>query len=730
MRGWIIDCYPDYGTDTMVLWVRGTDRAERMVFDYRPDIYVWAPREELRSIPGKLERIGLTDSSMERRRLWLGERERDVVRIGVPRYSQIRDLALTLDRWGGHHRYRLFNVDLRLEQRFLLEKGIFPMGLTDMDSMRTLDSPWRHDYPLPQFREALLDIEVRAENGIPTFDDPMERVRVNDATLEGPEDGILEDLGRLIGDMDPDIVYTDRGDDFYMRYLAKRAQGHGIELDLGREEGVRTSKGKSYFTYGRIMYKPPAYKLRGRIHIDRGQSFMYAEADGMYGLIDLSRLSLIPVQDLSRLSPGSTISAMQVNEAMRTGHLIMWKKNVPEGFKTVRELMMCDRGGFIHDPAVGVHDSVTELDFCSLYPNIMVKYNISPETLNCECCPRSTIRVPRIGYHFCERRRGLVPRVIEPVIRRRIACKRLARESPRDRDIYTQRAKILKWILVTCFGYTGYRNARFGRIECYESITAYGREMILRSSEIAERRGFRVLHGIVDSLWLSGDGDVEMFRQEIEEEFDIPLELEGHYRWVVFLPCITTGVGALNRYYGLFDSGELKTRGIAVRKRDTPSLIKEAQQEMLDELSRASSSKEFKDRIPGVLDIMASRAGELLDGTVPLNKLIMTRRVSKRLEDYRQFNDSVAALMQMEERGFEVPPGKVVRFMIRDSSSRDFRNRVKVDRFIRGDEGYDAQSYIDLLIRGTAELLSPLGWDFDSLRGLIDRECQPTRGRR
>jgi len=562
------------------------------------------------------------------------------------------------------------------------------------------------------------------------FDDPMERVRVNDATLEGPEDDILEDLGRLIGDMDPDIVYTGRGDDFYMHYLARRAQDHGIELDLGREDGARTSKGKSYFTYGRIMYRPPAYKLRGRMHIDREQSFMYAEADGMYGLIDLSRLSLIPVQDLSRLSPGSAISAMQVNEAMRTGHLVMWKKNVPEGFKTARELMMCDRGGFIHDPAVGVHDSVTELDFCSLYPNIMVKYNISPETLNCECCPRSTIRVPGIGYHFCEQRRGLVPRVIELVIRRRIACKRLARESPRDRDIYTQRAKVLKWILVTCFGYTGYRNARFGRIECHESITAYGREMILRSSEIAERRGFRVLHGIVDSLWLSGDGDVEMFRQEIEEEFDIPLELEGHYRWVVFLPCVTTGVGALNRYYGLFDSGELKTRGIAVRKRDTPSLIKEAQQEMLDELSHASSSEEFKDRIPGVLDIMESRAGELLDGTVPLNKLIMTRRVSKRLEDYRQFNDSVAALMQMEERGFEVPPGKVVRFMIRDSSTRDFRSRVRVDRFIRGDEGYDAQSYIDLLIRGTAELLSPLGWDFDSLRGLIDRGYQPTRGRR
>ncbi|HUV24049.1 MAG TPA: DNA polymerase domain-containing protein [Methanomassiliicoccales archaeon] len=729
MRGWIIDCHPDYGLNSMVMWVRTAERAERLVHDYRPDIYVWAPAGEMQSLPGRLEMIGFPDTSIERRRLWLGEREREALRVGVPRYSDVQDLARTIDSWGHYGRYRLFNVDLRLEQRFLLEKGLFPLALTDMDNLRALDSPWRHDYPLPQFREALLDIAVRAENGIPTFDDRLESVTVNDIELNGPEDHILEELNRVIAELDPDIVYTGRGDDFYMHYLARRAEEYGMGVELGRGAGARMSKGKSYFTYGRILYKPPAYKLRGRIHIDREQSFMYVEAGGMYGLIDLSRMSLIPVQDLSRLSPGSAISAMQVNEALRTGHLILWKKNIPEEFKTARELLVCDRGGFIHNPVVGIHDSVTELDFCSLYPNIMVRYNISPETLMCDCCPQSSIRVPEIGYHFCERERGLIPRVIEPVIRRRIACKRLAREAPRHNDIYAQRAKVLKWILVTCFGYTGYRNARFGRIECHESITAYGREILLRSSEIAERRGFRVLHGIVDSLWLSGEGDCESFCEEINREFDIPLEVEGHYSWIVFLPCVTTGIGALNRYYGLFDDGELKTRGIAVRKRDTPPLIKDVQHEMLHELSKASCSSEFQDRIAGVLDLLCLHAGKLLDGSVPLEKLILTKRVSRRIEDYRQFNDSVAALMQLRERGFEVPPGKVVRFIICDSTTKDFRRRVKVDHFVRGDEEYDARSYIDLVVRATAELISPFGWDFDSLRGLIDpgQETNPRR---
>ena len=38
---------------------------------------------------------------------------------------------------------------------------------------------------------------------------------------------------------------------------------------------------------------------------------------------------------------------------------------------------------------------------------------------------------------------------------------------------------ILKWLLVTSFGYMGFNKARFGRIECHESITAYGREAML-----------------------------------------------------------------------------------------------------------------------------------------------------------------------------------------------------------------------------------------------------------
>ena len=65
---------------------------------------------------------------------------------------------------------------------------------------------------------------------------------------------------------------------------------------------------------------------------------------------------------------------------------------------------------------------------------------------------------------------------------------------------------MLKWLLVCCFGYTGYKNARFGKIEAHEAINALAREKLLVAKEAAEQRGFRVLHALVDSIYVQKSG--------------------------------------------------------------------------------------------------------------------------------------------------------------------------------------------------------------------------------
>ncbi|MEM0449025.1 MAG: DNA polymerase domain-containing protein [Methanomassiliicoccales archaeon] len=720
MRGWILDCYPDHEHDCIVIWLKTASGVEKLIDrHFRPSFYVRSCCEGLRKVEEGLRMLGVEDLEMEMRTTLMDPRPRPSLRVTVDEYRQLEQLVRLVDMWGHYHEHELYNVDLRFDQRYYLEKGIFPMGLVEVGTeYRMLDAQESLHYPIPPLSAVQIGVRIQAARGIPTHEDPLLSVRVNEDVLDGPEDDILERLLEMIESMDPDIIYTDGGDDFYLDYLAERARRSGLErFDLGRDKGLRLSKGKSYFTYGRIVYKPPAHKLKGRIHLDSGGSVTYARS-GIYGLIDISRLSLISIQELARLSPGTAISAMQINQAVRDGHLVLWKKNLPEDFKTAGQLLRCDRGGFIHEPEVGIHSNVAEVDFVSLYPSIIVRHNISPETLMCTCCPESSKIVPGLGYRTCLSRTGLLPRVLAPVINRRLALKRLVKTLPHglEREAMEERISLLKWILVTCFGYTGYRNARFGRIECHESINAYGREILLRTTEMAEERGLRVLHGIVDSLWLKGEGDVETFCQEVSNEIGIPLQLDGVFKWIVFLPRVRDEIGALNRYYGLFQDGELKLRGVFLRRSDTVELARDLQQGMLQVFRKAEDAQQFLQLIPQALEVLDAHLDRVRSGDAPLEKLVVRHRVAKELEEYSQLNDSYAALRQMQEMGFRVPPGRSVEYVILDGSSRDVWERVRAAPFLRGDERYDALEYEEMLLRAAADLLLPFGWDLEALR--------------
>jgi hypothetical protein len=49
------------------------------------------------------------------------------------------------------------------------------------------------------------------------------------------------------------------------------------------------------------------------------------------------------MQELSRLSPGSAVTALQVNQVLHDGVLVPWKRNLAEYWKTVEELLIADR---------------------------------------------------------------------------------------------------------------------------------------------------------------------------------------------------------------------------------------------------------------------------------------------------------------------------------------------------------------------------------------------------
>jgi DNA polymerase elongation subunit (family B) len=706
----------------MVLWL-WNERGARRIEDARflPTFFLHASPAELPEIRRRTEILdGVREVREVSRRIALEDDDSKPVLEIVPRhYRDIRELAHIFDSNGGYVDHRLFNVDLRFSQRYAMDHGLFPMGL-----MRYANGTWRAeeehfalDYPLPPLRRALLDLRVDNPAGIPRFQDRLLGARIDDVEIDGSEESILKSIDEVVRSKDPDILMTDGGDAFVMPYLARKAAELGVTMQLGRDpDKFAERKGKSYFTYGKIVFKPGQYILRGRLHLDRGH-FAMRESD-FAGLAELSRLSTLTAQEQARLTPGTAFSAMQVNQAYHDGCLVIWKKNRPEDFKDAENLLRGDRGGFTFEPEVGLHEGIYELDFSSLYPSIMVKYNISADTLDCSCCTLDGIRVPELRYYLCTRRVGIVGRVLKPLIERRRYYKKMKKEPGPLREVYEGRDTILKWTLVTSFGYQGYSNARFGRIECHEAINAFARDILVRTMEIAESHGYEVVHGIVDSVWLRPKPNadpIEKVREHIAGSIGLPIELEGRYKWIVFLPCKTTGVGALNRYYGLFENDEFKLRGIELRKHDTPEFINICQEAMLGALSLASTAAEFRERIPKAVDILRWTAKCVLDRAIPVHQFILTKNVSRALPEYVVLTATAAALKQMEKRGFSVEPGESVRYVLLDARARDSERKVRVAEFLQGDEEPDAWEYIKLLCRSGQTLLAPFGYTEEKL---------------
>ncbi len=633
----------------------------------------------------------------------------------------------------------LYNADIAPEQQFSCATGLYPFAHADVRcsgdgtilSSRIIDSPWDVDAPRPFLSTALLRMEGAGHPG-------QRRVRPLEFVADGrtqvltwdDEAEFLRRIVRLLHESDPDLLVTEYGDDWLLPRLLSLASRFRVPLPLGRSRrtpadafpgptegtgsrhesmdgGLRRARERSYLSYGRVIFRAAPHLLSGRWHVDARNSFLFGET-GLPGLVELSRLSGIPLQRVARTSPGTAISAMQVATALRRGILVPYKKREPEEFKSGQDLVVTDKGGLTYLPRPGVHENVAEFDFASMYPSLMDRYNISPETVRCSCC-RPGLPVPEIGTHTCRRRRGLIPDTIAPILekRRRLKERQKASAGPEERDFFRKRQTALKWLLVVCFGFLGYRNARFGRIESHEAVTAWGREKLLSAKEIAEREGFLFLHGLTDAVWVTRDGATEeeyrRLGERITEETGMRIALEGIYRWIAFLPSKRNRTVAVpNRFVGAFSTGEIKARGIALRRSDTPPFVAALQRGMLERMAKAGGVEELRAMLSELRGFVEEAVAELRAGRVPAEELVVTRRLSMAPGEYVANTVAAAVTRELCGRGVPLRPGSKIRYVLADHGGR-------AAGFLDGNETPDFTRYEEMAREAWEELTELLG---------------------
>ena len=725
----------------MAVWVIAENgKRVKLVDNFTHRIYVSGKFSNLKNLSEKLKDSHSVASCrfVKKYADLMNISKKKVLEIDINDYRRASFFAREILRLGGYEKFRLHNVDVPISQAYLYERDVFPLAhVIVVDSGKSLcydvlDSVKSVGFDVPPFRSMWLNVDIKKEGVLQKFTDKIDSVSLDfgNKTIvisEGAEEDKILGLVETVKEEDPDLIFTHGGDSFIFPYLTYRAFVNGVlnRFILSRESiPLKTgkSRGRTFFSYGRVYHKAPTRRLHGRVHIDVDNTFIYTSC-GLEGLIEVSRTCRVPLHRSARASIGGIMSSLQLYTAWRDDILIPWKKREPESFKSAWELLVADRGGFVFEPKLGFHTDVVEVDFTSMFPMLMLTRNISAETVLCKCCPNSELRVPELGYNICEKRHGIVPKTLDLLLAKRLKYKDLMREATdeRDRHVCNMRQAALKWILVTCFGYLGYRNARFGKVDAHIAVCAFARDALLKTAKMAEEHGFEVIHGIVDSLWLkkprASAKEVAEFCKEISRTISVPLNVEGKYRWIVFLPSkVLEGVPVLNRYYGVFENGKIKMRGIEARRGDTPHLIAEAQVEMIKKLAKSDDFEDFLVRISSALNVLREYAAKLVSKQVSIQDLLVTKRISKSPSDYSHDVFQAIAAKQLEKAGFEVSAGQTVQYLIVDSKSRTVRNRVLAAELLKPKTHCDAQKYLNMLVYAGETLLEVFGYTKDKIR--------------
>jgi len=714
--GWLLDVYED-AADGLALWALAEDgRRVRLRQPFAVRFYAAGPDSELRRLWQRLraQPIPVRLSRTERQDLF-HPGLLPVLAVEVPHAPDQPRLFQSLQ--DEFPRLNFYDADLNIWLRFAAETGAFPLARCRFTcgpggrllTLETLDSPWDLDPAPAPLRTLALAPDCDPAHAEPRFLEVAVGGCQYRLALE-PLRPLLVNLSALIQRHDPDILLTSFGDTWLLPRLLEASSACGLALPLNREFGRGTAhrKARSYFSYGQVVYRGPQVLLFGRWHIDRRNAMLWDDYD-LEGVLEAARVTAQPVQAAARTSPGSGISSMQMLTALRGGVLVPWHKQEAERPKSALDLLRYDQGGLVYQPTTGLHSNVGEVDFISMYPSIMVHANISPETTRSESEP-STDQPP-----------GLIPRTLEPLLNKRIALKQRLAEMAADdplRPLYQVRASAHKWLLVTCFGYLGYKNARFGRIESHEAVTNGGREALLAAKEAAEGQGFEVLHLYVDGMWLIREGatrvsDYTPLLEEISRRTGLPIALDGIFRWVAFLPSrVNEAVPVPNRYFGVFQDGTVKVRGLASRRRDSPAWVSETQMALIEYLARVEAVDQLAGCLPGALRILRQALDQLRQGRVPPEKLLLAQRLTRLPEKYRSPSPAARAAMQIQAAGGSVQAGQRVRFL-----------------FVRGQPGVwawdcmgtldprriDLGMYRKLLLRAASDVFHPFGIDLPGL---------------
>ena len=715
------------GTAEVWLWgVAPGKRLLLVEREFRPYMYVVPSRsadlkklgdEALRACE-RLEEKGTVEAS---ERSYFGRRV-SAVKAQFTNPEKAETLARTLKKLSGVE--EVLEDDIRLANRYLVDCGIKPCcwhrwrvrsfekpSGVDVDAAyEVLGKPSAKERAeVPALRAMAFHALYFGRKGSPRPDrDPIAVISVSTSDGKvrqfvadnGNDEKALEAFVRFVRRHDPDIIVgfgSNRRDWPYLIERAKRlgmslavarsgAEPHGSvyghisvtgranvdlhdfasevpELQLGNlEEMAEYLEVRQAKDFTRIKetdfaahwQNPARRRDLLRFCEERAEATLRCCEEVLDYLAQLSNLTGLPLDHVATAAVGFRVESYLISQAERFGALIPSRVQRP---------YIPYAGGIVLRPKPGIHRDVAVLDFRSMYPNLMILYNISPDTY---VPPKSKVSLrdvhvaPEVGHRFMKEPAGLYRFALQNLIdARREIQSELEKTSAGSvkYKVLDARQRAVKIVANAMYGYAGWIGARWYSKAVAEATAAWGRDVITRSLNLARKMNLEVIYGDTDSLFVENDEKkIKKVVGQIGEKLGLEARPDKVYRSVLFTE-------AKKKYSGLTSQGQLDIVGLEAVRGDWTEAARSVQRTVVDMVLRGRTREEAE-------RFVLSYISDLRAGKISVEDLVIWKTLSKPVEEYKVNAPHVAAARKLKKEGWDLGSGDIVGYVIVKGSGR------------------------------------------------------------
>lgn len=391
-------------------------------------------------------------------------------------------------------------------------------------------------------------------------------------------------------------------------------------------------------------------------------------------LTELFRLIGLRAADLLNFSLGSVIEWILIKECIDTNQVVLNKTVYDE------EKISPKKYHPVIDPVPGIYENICVIDLTPLYPGIIIKNKLSPDTLLCSLGEKEA------------HKGGILPGILSDIISRIDRIEK-ALESSKN-DSLERRRNILLRICNYFYEYLSSPYSRWYSYEILEQINTNAKEAInLIINEVNIKNS--VIFSDYNELYIELKEDERAFMENIKQKFPeaAHVRIKEIYKRGFFLPKMEggkKGFGFLN------DKGRVVTNLI---KYTYPSFVKTLLVTTLKAILLNKSKTE-------VLQLLRSRIQSVKSRNVPARELLLYSKLVRSIIEYNDKTFQYYVIKALSNKGVNVKKGNTISYVIAEGDDAVTKRATLLQDL--QNNMYDACYYIEKVIFPAIDDVLPL----------------------